>query len=107
MGPSSPYGTVLTLVKEAVVVKFRRRTLLLDDVLGCLRDSISRLTRSSLHQCLERHGISRLPLPAFHQLRLTEPLLAPPENPDKGAKRVGFAATAIGAVHIDISAERS
>ncbi len=52
-----------------MAVEFRRRTLLLDDVrrssrndvLGCLRDSIPKLTRSSLHRCLERHGISRLP----------------------------------------------
>lgn len=41
---------------------FRLRTLLpLDDVLGCLRDTIPTLTRSSLHRCLKRHGISRLP----------------------------------------------
>ena len=87
MGPSSPHSTVLTLAEEAMVVEFRRRTLLpLDDVLGCLRDSIPKLTRSSLHRCLERHGISRLP-----------------ENPDKASKRGKFAQTAIGYVHIDIS----
>lgn len=87
MGPSSPHSTVLTLVEEAMVVEFRRRTLLpLDDVLGCLRDSIPKLTRSNLHRCLERHSISRLP-----------------ENPDKASKRGKFADTAIGYVHIDIS----
>ena len=87
MGPSSPHSTVLTLAEEAMVVEFRRRTLLpLDDVLGCLRDSIPKLTRSSLHRCLERHGISRLP-----------------ENPDKASKRGKFAQTAIGYVHVDIS----
>jgi hypothetical protein len=33
-----------------MIVEFRRRTLLpLDDVLGCLRDSIPKLTRSALH----------------------------------------------------------
>jgi hypothetical protein len=53
---------VLTLIEEAMIVEFRRRTLLpLDDVMGCLKDSIPNLTRSSLHRCLERHGISRLP----------------------------------------------
>ena len=42
---------MLALVKEAMVVELRRRTLLpLDDVLGCLRDSIPKLTRSSLHR---------------------------------------------------------
>ena len=50
------------LIEEAMIVEFRRRTLLpLDDVMGCLKDSIPNLTRSSLHRCLERHGISRLP----------------------------------------------
>ncbi len=57
MGPSSRHSTVLTLAEEAMVVEFRRRTLLpLDDVLGCLCDSIPKLTRSSLHRCLERHA---------------------------------------------------
>ncbi len=58
MGPRAPHSTVLTRIEEAMVIEFRRRTLLpLDDVLGCLRDSIPKLTRSSLHRCLERHGI--------------------------------------------------
>jgi len=62
MGPTSPRSTVLTPAEEAMGVEFRRRTLLpLDDVLGCLRESIPNLTRSSLHRCLTRHGISRLP----------------------------------------------
>jgi hypothetical protein len=90
MGPTSPHSTVLTQAEEAMVVEFRRRTLLpLDDVLGCLRDSIPKLTRSSLHRCLRRHGISRLP-----------------ENPDQSSKRGKFAASAIGYVHIDISGLR-
>jgi len=90
MGPRSPHSTVLTAVEEAMVVEFRRRILLpLDDVLGCLRDSIPRLTRSSLHRCLERHGISRLP-----------------ESPDHASKRGKFAETPIGYVHIDISVLR-
>src|SRR5215207_7344267 len=62
MGPRRPRSTVLTEAEEAIVVEFRRRTLLpLDDVLGCLRESIPTLTRSALHRCLVRHGISRLP----------------------------------------------
>jgi len=70
-----------------MVVEFRRRTLLpRDDVLGCLRESIPNLTRSSLHRCLTRHGISRLP-----------------ESPDQGSKRRKFAEAKIGFVHIDIS----
>jgi transposase-like protein len=86
MGPSNPHSTVLTPAEEAIIVEFRRRTLLpLDDVLGCLRDSIPKLTRSSLHRCLERHGISRLP-----------------ESEEKASKRGKFAETPIGYVHIDI-----
>ena len=41
---------------------FRRHTLLpLDDCLYALQPSMPHLTRSSLHRCLQRHGISRLP----------------------------------------------
>jgi len=28
---------------------------------GCIQATIPHLTRSSLHRCLQRHGISRLP----------------------------------------------
>jgi hypothetical protein len=48
--------------EEAVIVAFRRHTLLpLDDCLYALQATIPHLTRSALHRCLERHGISRLP----------------------------------------------
>ena len=47
---------------EAAIVAFRKRTLLpLDDCFYALQPSIPYLTRSSLHRCLQRHGISRLP----------------------------------------------
>jgi transposase InsO family protein len=47
---------------EAIIVAFRRHTLLpLDDCLYALQATIPHLTRSSLHRCLQRHGISRLP----------------------------------------------
>jgi hypothetical protein len=63
MGPKTPKSTVLTPAEEAIVVAFRQKTLLpLDDVLGCLRDTIPNLSRSALHRCLQRHGISRLPV---------------------------------------------
>src|SRR4051812_21576918 len=62
MGPARPRSTVLTEAEEAIAVEFRRRTLLpLDDVLGCLRETIPKLSRSALHRCLVRQGISRLP----------------------------------------------
>ncbi len=61
-GPKNPRSTVLSVQEEAVIVAFRRHTLLpLDDCLYALQATIPQLTRSSLHRCLERHGISRLP----------------------------------------------
>jgi len=62
MGPKEPRSSVLSLADEAVIVAFRRHTLLpLDDCLYALQPSLPHLTRSSLHRCLRRHGISRLP----------------------------------------------
>ena len=43
------------------------------------------LSRSALHRCLQRHGISRLP-----------------QDEEKPSKRKRFAQTRIGYVHIDI-----
>src|ERR687895_791675 len=43
MGPRQPRSSVLTEAEEAIVVEFRRRTLLHhDDVLRCLRETIPR-----------------------------------------------------------------
>jgi hypothetical protein len=85
MGPKRPRSTTLTEAEEAIVVEFRRRTwLALDDVLGCLRESIPTLTRSALHRCLVRHGISRLP-----------------KDGESTSKRGRFAETKIGYVPID------
>lgn len=62
MGPRHRHSSVLTAEQEAMIVAFRRQTLLpLDDCLYALQSSIPNLTRSSLHRCLQRHGISRLP----------------------------------------------
>ena len=45
-----------------MIVAFQRHTLLpLDDCFHALQPTIPHLTRSSLHRCLQRHGISRLP----------------------------------------------
>src|SRR5579864_6005597 len=67
-GPKHPKSTVLTMEEEAMVVAFRRHTLLpLDDCLYALQPTIPHLTRSSLHRCLHRHGISRLPSTTTHQ----------------------------------------
>src|SRR5215204_4178093 len=61
-GPKQPQSTVLSIEEEAIIVAFRRHTLLpLDDCLYALQPTLPHLTRSSLHRCLQRHGISRLP----------------------------------------------
>jgi transposase InsO family protein len=61
-GPRQAKSTVLSIEEEAIIVAFRRHTLLpLDDCLYALQATIPHLTRSSLHRCLQRHGISRLP----------------------------------------------
>jgi hypothetical protein len=61
-GPKEPRSTVLSVEEEAVIVAFRRCTLLpFDDCLYALQPTIPYLTRSSLHRCLQRHGIGRLP----------------------------------------------
>src|ERR671921_2864687 len=87
MGPKQVRSTVLTLEEEAVVVAFRRHTLLpLDDCLYALQPTLPHLTRSSLHRCLQRHGISRLP----------------DIDGDK-PKRSRFRAYPIGYFHIDIA----
>lgn len=86
-GPSEPKSTVLSSDKEAIIVAFRRHTLLpLDDCLYSLQATIPHLTRSSLHRCLQRHGISRLP----------------DIEGDKPAKKT-FKAYPIGFFHIDIA----
>ena len=91
MGPAKPHSTTLTEAGKAIVVEFRRRTLLpLDDVLGCLRDSIPKLTRSALHRCLVRHDLSRRP-----------------KDPTDSSKRKTFKNTEIGYVHIDSCEPRS
>ena len=77
--------------EEAIVVAFRQHTLLpLDDCLYALQSTIPHLTRSSLHRCLQRHGISRLP-----ELK--------GDKPDKKK----FKRYPIGYFHIDITEVRT
>src|SRR5208282_901651 len=86
-GPKAPKSTVLTQEEEAIVVAFRRHTLLaLDDCLYALQATIPHLSRSSLHRCLQRHGISRLP-----EVEGDKPV------------RKKFKAYPIGYFHIDIA----
>jgi hypothetical protein len=60
-GPKNARSTVLSIEDEAIIVAFRKHTLLpIDDCLYALQATIPHLSRSSLHRCLQRHGISRL-----------------------------------------------
>ena len=62
MGPT-PASTVLRVEQEAIGVSFRWHTLrALDDCFYALQATIPQLSRSALHRCFQRHGISRLPL---------------------------------------------
>lgn len=70
---------------------FRRHTLLpLDDCLYALQATIPHLTRSSLHRCFQRHGISRLP-----------------DTEGDKPKRSKFKIYPIGYFHIDIAEVRT
>jgi len=94
-GPKALHSTTLTEADEAMVVAFRRHTLLpLDDCLYALQPSIPQLTRSAVHRCLQRHGISRLPDIEGDKAFLSEA---------EGPKRQRFNRYPIGFFHIDIA----
>lgn len=62
-GPKEAKSTVLATEEEAIVVAFRRHTLLpLHDCLYALQATMPHLTRSSLHRCLQRHEFKLLQL---------------------------------------------
>ena len=87
MGPKEPRSTVLTKEEEALIIAFRKHTLLpLDDCLYALQATVPHLSRSCLHRCFQRHGINRLP----------------EIEGDKPAKK-RFKTYAIGYFHIDIA----
>src|SRR5918994_3221653 len=90
-GPRKPRSTVLSIEEEAMAVAFRRHTLLpLDDCLYALQPTIPHLTRSSLHRCFQRHGISRLP-----------------DTDGDKPRRSKFKRYPIGFFHIDIAEVRT
>jgi hypothetical protein len=90
-GPTDPRSTVLSIEEEAIVVAFRRHTLLpLDDCLYALQATDPAPHPLVLHRCLQRHGISRLP----------------EVEGDKPARRK-FKSYPIGFFHIDIAEVRT
>jgi transposase InsO family protein len=91
MGPKELRSTRLSKEEEAIIVAFRKHMLPpLDDCLYALQATIPRLTRSALHRCLQRHGISRLP-----------------EVEGDKPKRSRFKPYPIGFSHIDIAEVRT
>lgn len=87
MVPKEIRSTVLMPEQEAMIVTFCRLTLLpVDDCLYALQPSIPSLTRSALHRCLQRHGISRLP-----------------DTTGEKPKKKCFKSYPIGYFHIDIA----
>jgi transposase InsO family protein len=91
MGPKQPRSTVLSTEEEALIVAFRKHTLLpLDDCLYALQATLPHLTRSALHRCLQRHSINRLP----------------GMEGDKPAKKK-FKPYPLGYIHIDIAEVRT
>jgi len=90
-GPKGAQSTVLSIEEEAMIVAFRKHTLLpLDDCLYALQATIPHLTRSSLHRCFQRHDISRLP-----------------EVEGDKPKRGKFSSYPIGYFHIDMAEVRT
>ena len=56
-------GSVLTQVDEKIICEVRTKTWLpLDDLYMLLKPHIPALSRSNLHRCLQRNGISRKPV---------------------------------------------
>lgn len=91
MGPKQIRSSLLSCEEEALIVTFRKQTLLpLDDCLYALQPTLPHLTRSSLHRCLQRHGISQLP-----------------EIKGEKAGKKKFKPCPIGYVHIDIAEIRT
>lgn len=61
-GSKAARSTVLSIEEEAIIVAFRKHTLLpIDGCLYALQTTIPNLTRSSPHRRLPRNALSRLP----------------------------------------------
>jgi transposase-like protein len=91
MGPKPPRSTILTREEEALIVAFRKHTLLpLDDCLYALQAMLPHLPRSTRHRCLQRHGLSCVP--------------------DMAGEKTGkqpFRSSPIGDFHLDIAEVRT
>ena len=109
MGTKTP-NTVLSKFEEQVICSVRKNLLLsLDDLYITLKDQIPSLSRSNLHRCLQRHGLSNLKDMEEYKNRETNRVLEKEQeqilkdrkkNNPHGNK---FEDYEIGFVHIDIT----
>ena len=109
MGTKTP-NTVLSKFEEQVICSVRKNLLLsLDDLYITLKDQIPSLSRSNLHRCLQRHGLSNLKDMEEYKNRETNRVLEKEQeqilkdrkkNNPYGNK---FEDYEIGFVHIDIT----
>jgi len=84
MGPRGRASQHLSQKQEHLAIALRKQGhLSLDDLMGQLLETAPKLSRSALHRCLQRHGISRQP--ATHLPR----------------RHGKFEETTLGFVHID------
>ncbi len=87
MNSKAPRSAVLSPEDEAATIAVRRHSLLPPDrCLYALQPSLPQPTRSSLHRCLQRHGMAQLP-----------------KTDGAKPKRSRFKASPIGFFHIDIA----
>lgn len=84
MGPRDRASQHLSQEQEHLAIALRKQGhLSLDDLMGQLLETAPKLSRSALHRCLQRHGLSRQP--ATHLPR----------------RHGKFEETTLGFVHID------
>ena len=97
---------MLMPAEEAAIILFRQQTLLpLDDCLYALQEAIPNRSRSALHRCLQRHGISRLPLGGAG----VQPKKAPFKDYPRGFLHLDFAEvqTAEGKRYLFVAIDRT
>ena len=71
-GENRRHSTVLSRQEEALIVTFRKHTLLpRDDCLYFLQKTIPKLNRSNIYRCLKRQGIQRLPKSPLIQRKIS------------------------------------
>ena len=91
MGTKQLMSTVLSSSEEEFLVQFKKFTdFSLDDAMIALQEEMPHLTRSSLHRCWKRHGVSK-----------------PVEAPLTAVNKKQFKEYEIGYLHIDTAEVRS